>query len=419
MSNLIISVSNLGKKYRLINNNAPKEDTFSGLISSSFKSFFIKGNGSSHSKTEEFWALKNVSFNVNKGDRIGIIGHNGAGKSTLLKVFSRITAPTEGSIEIKGRVSSLLEVGTGFHPELTGRENIYLNGAILGMTRTEINRKFNDIVEFSEIGQFLDTPVKRYSSGMYVRLAFAVAAHLDPDILIVDEVLAVGDMKFQQKCLGKMSEVSGEGRTVLYVSHSMATVQQLCNRAIVMECGRVKYDGAVDDAIKIYMENNNNMQTYTKLQNVKRPYNVNNYATMLDLELLDKEDCIFKSDETMKLRLRWCANREVKEICMRMEIIYADNTPAGMTNSKSFASALSGQIVENTFMLDLKNLAPGKYQVNIALYNVNEFGTYENLDKVISAFSFETVENPSFNNNIAWLHRWWGHVKLPEIIVQN
>ncbi|MFM6781386.1 MAG: ABC transporter ATP-binding protein, partial [Dolichospermum sp.] len=195
---------------------------------------------------EEFWALKDVSFEIKQGDRVGIIGRNGAGKSTLLKILSRITEPTKGSIKIKGRVASLLEVGTGFHPELTGRENIFLNGAILGMGKEEIKRKFDEIVAFAEVEKFLDTPVKRYSSGMYVRLAFAVAAHLEPEILIVDEVLAVGDAAFQKKCLGKMEDVGKEGRTVIFVSHQMATVTTLCQRAIWLINGKVHQEGNAD-----------------------------------------------------------------------------------------------------------------------------------------------------------------------------
>jgi len=204
-------------------------------------------------RVEEFWALRDLNFDVKEGEVVGIIGRNGAGKSTLLKILSRITEPTEGRVTIKGRVASLLEVGTGFHPELTGRENIYLNGAILGMTRAEIRRKFDEIVAFAEVEKFLDTPVKRYSSGMYVRLAFAVAAHLDPEILIIDEVLAVGDAEFQKKCLGKMDEVSRrEGRTVLFVSHNMAAVRSLCETAIMLESGRIAQIGPVEKTIRSY-----------------------------------------------------------------------------------------------------------------------------------------------------------------------
>ena len=212
-------------------------------------------DGSKFLKREEFWALRNVFFEVNEGDRIGIIGKNGAGKTTILKLLSRITEPSEGRILIKGRVASLLEVGTGFHPELTGRENIFLNGAVLGMGRSEIKMKFDEIVDFAGVEKFLDTPVKRYSSGMYVRLAFSVAAHLEPEILIVDEVLAVGDAQFQKKSLGKMEDVSREGRTVIFVSHNMGAVEQLCSRGILLDDGKIVTDGDVNDTIKNYLKN--------------------------------------------------------------------------------------------------------------------------------------------------------------------
>lgn len=205
-------------------------------------------------EVEEFWALRDVSFRIKQGDRVGIIGRNGAGKSTLLKILSRITDPTSGRVRIAGRVASLLEVGTGFHPDLTGRENVFLNGAILGMTRLEIQRRFDEIVAFAEVERFLDTPVKRYSSGMYVRLAFAVAAHLDPEILIVDEVLAVGDAQFQRKCLGKMSEVAGHGRTVLFVSHNVAAIRTLCGTGMLLEGGRLVASGPVEEVVSAYMD---------------------------------------------------------------------------------------------------------------------------------------------------------------------
>jgi lipopolysaccharide transport system ATP-binding protein len=215
----------------------------------------------SRTSTEDFWALRNISFEVRQGEVVGIIGRNGAGKSTLLKILSRITEPTEGRVHIKGRVASLLEVGTGFHPELTGRENIFLNGAILGMTRAEINKKFDEIVTFAEVEKFLDTPVKRYSSGMYVRLAFAVAAHLEPEILIVDEVLAVGDAEFQKKCLGKMQSVArGEGRTVLFVSHNMAAVEALCSRTLHIAAGKIVRIGSSAAVIAEYLRNDNHRE---------------------------------------------------------------------------------------------------------------------------------------------------------------
>ncbi len=249
MSNPVIEVDNLGKRYRI---GANKEQYLSLRDELSKWAARLVRRGSP--TKQEFWALRDVSFAVEQGETLGIIGRNGAGKSTLLKLLSRITFPTTGKIVRRGRVASLLEVGTGFHPELTGRENIYLNGAILGMTRREITRKFDEIVAFSEIEQFLDTPVKRYSSGMYVRLAFAVAAHLEPEVLVVDEVLAVGDVDFQKKCLGKMSDVASAGRTVLFVSHNMSAVSQLCKRGMVLADGRLVYDGVVDGALTRYTQ---------------------------------------------------------------------------------------------------------------------------------------------------------------------
>jgi len=255
----IISVENLGKKYLLRHQTGQQpyvalRDVLSDGIKNLGRKLLGRSNQTDYgTEQEEFWALRDVSFEVKQGDRIGIIGRNGAGKSTLLKILSRITEPTTGRVRIKGRVASLLEVGTGFHPELTGRENIYLNGAILGMGRAEIKRKFDEIVDFAEIERFLDTPVKRYSSGMYVRLAFAVAAHLEPEILVVDEVLAVGDAQFQKKCLGKMEDVSAkEGRTVLFVSHNMGAVSRLCTRSLLLKKGCVLAEGFSQDIINIY-----------------------------------------------------------------------------------------------------------------------------------------------------------------------
>jgi lipopolysaccharide transport system ATP-binding protein len=238
--------------------------------------------------SEEIWALKDVSFGVQPGEVLGVIGRNGAGKSTLLKVLSRITHPTSGQVDLRGRVGSLLEVGTGFHPELTGRENIYLNGSILGMTRAEVARKFDEIVAFSEIERFLDTPVKRYSSGMYTRLAFAVASHLEPEILIVDEVLAVGDAAFQKKCLGKMSQVSRHGRTVLFVSHQMAAIKSLCTRAILMENGQVAMDGDVDQVVDRYLSAGSEMsRTGIIPENIPRIQDVRGEAFFRSVRLSD------------------------------------------------------------------------------------------------------------------------------------
>ncbi len=262
MNDVVICAEDIGKKY-LIGHQSNERENYKTLRDMIGRS--LKGLGQSAldlmrghqiiagDDIEEFWALRDVSFEIKRGEIVGVIGRNGAGKSTLLKVLSRITEPSTGRVTIKGRVASLLEVGTGFHRELTGRENIYLNGAILGMTRAEIKMKFDEIVAFAEVEKFLDTPVKRYSSGMYVRLAFAVAAHLEPEILIVDEVLAVGDVRFQRKCLGKMKEVAGLGRTVLFVSHNTYSVMSLCTRAIYMQSGSILTDGAVSQAVESHL----------------------------------------------------------------------------------------------------------------------------------------------------------------------
>lgn len=260
-SESIISVENLGKCYRIQHEQAERYTALRDVLARKAVRLFrgqrseAGGQGAEigHPASEDFWALKNVSFEVREGEVVGIIGRNGAGKSTLLKILSRITEPSEGRVTLRGRVASLLEVGTGFHPELTGRENIYLNGAILGMSRAEIRRKFDEIVAFAEVERFLDTPVKRYSSGMYVRLAFAVAAHLEPEILVVDEVLAVGDAEFQKKCLGKMSEVARGGRTVLFVSHQMAAVDNLCDTGLLLESGQVVSRGVVSQVLQEYL----------------------------------------------------------------------------------------------------------------------------------------------------------------------
>ena len=291
---VVIRAEGLGKKY-LIGHAAERERyvALRDVLARGAHNLWRKaaGMGRDHAivagdTVEEFWALKDVSFEVKRGEVLGIIGRNGAGKSTLLKILSRITEPSEGQVTIDGRIASLLEVGTGFHPELTGRENIYLNGAILGMGRAEIRRKFDEIVAFAEVEKFLDTPVKRYSSGMYVRLAFAVAAHLEPEVLVVDEVLAVGDAEFQKKCLGKMSEVAGRGRTVLFVSHNMGAAQRICAIGLLLSSGRITFAGEIGECVACYLRNTPVTQHGHRIsfpeQSHEKPH-------ITRLEILDKE----------------------------------------------------------------------------------------------------------------------------------
>ncbi len=309
MSDTVIDVENVGKKYILThqhqNQHPTLKDAVADRLRAVLRSIRSPDRARASSVREEFWALKDVSLRVQRGERLGIIGRNGAGKSTLLKILSRITEPTSGRVRIKGRVASLLEVGTGFHPELTGRENIYLNGAVLGMQRAEIRQKFDEIVAFAEIEKFLDTPVKRYSSGMYVRLAFAVAAHLEPEILIVDEVLSVGDVAFQRKCLGKMEDVATQrGRTVLFVSHSLSAIQSLCDRAIWLDAGRIMEDGDVHIVTQRYH------QTAVPMINVPLELNTNRSGdgsvriTAVAVESLD-DDKVIRPTSKLKITLHY------------------------------------------------------------------------------------------------------------------
>ena len=301
MSNIVIQVENLGKKYIIRHQakeryTALREVIVQRAAAIGKRVLHPKSSRQSNLTREEFWALRDISFEVKRGEVIGIIGRNGAGKSTLLKIFSRITEPTIGRIRIKGRVASLLEVGTGFHPELTGRENIYLNGAILGMGKAEISKKFDEIVAFAEIERFLDTPVKRYSSGMYVRLAFAVASHLEPEILLVDEVLAVGDIAFQKKCLGKMGGMTNAGRTVIFVSHNIAAIENLCSRCIYLKTGNIASDGSPKEVTATYLDNSlnilgTNLDTYDsyKLDREKLRLQKQNGIILTEIQLLSTD----------------------------------------------------------------------------------------------------------------------------------
>ena len=364
---------------------------------------------------ERFLALDDISFEVKKGEAVGIIGHNGAGKSTLLKLLSRVTAPTEGKISLNGRVASMLEVGTGFHGELTGKENIYMNGAILGMTKAEIAKKYDQIVEFSEVEQFIDTPVKRYSSGMYVKLAFSVAAHLDSEIMIMDEVLAVGDMAFQKKCLTKMREAAKvEGRTVLYVSHNMNTIRQLCDRCIVMDHGHVIFDGDVEEAIGIYLNSNNDESApFQNLDIRDRPKNTNGKAFMHSFELIETTNCVYCRGEPMRFLLNWTAKADLSDVYFRMIVRTSADAPVGLVQSSSLGDYSEGDMQENGFEFDTSMLADGSYFFSIALFQKDDLGNGIILDHVTRAISFEIISSLSEDDKLKWEHRWWGSITFP------
>jgi lipopolysaccharide transport system ATP-binding protein len=335
MSSPIISVENLSKRY-LVGHRGQREGQASytalrDVIGQELRNFGRKASDLMRGRQvvqgdtiEEFWALKDVNFEVREGEVLGIIGRNGAGKSTLLKVLSRITEPTKGRVTLRGRVASLLEVGTGFHPELTGRENIYLNGAILGMGRAEIRKKFDEIVAFAEVERFLDTPVKRYSSGMYVRLAFAVAAHMEPEILIVDEVLAVGDAEFQKKCLGKMGEVSRAGRTVLLVSHNMSSIAGLADRALLLDHGRVAVDGPVSDAVAAYISHGPRRSIYVRPSDKRI---VSPHVSRIEVETSDGSG-LHRFGEQLEIRF-WIRHEQAMDrACFSFQIMNAQQQPA-------------------------------------------------------------------------------------------
>ena len=335
----VICIENLGKKYAIRHKRGGdggyrrlSEDLVE-MIRRPFCKATPHANGSPNN--EEFWALRNVSFQVSQGEVVGIIGRNGAGKSTLLKILSRITEPSEGRLHLKGRVASLLEVGTGFHPELTGRENILLNGAVLGMTRAEIKRKFDEIVDFSGIEKFIDTPVKRYSSGMAVRLGFAVAAHLEPEILVIDEVLAVGDAEFQKKCIGKMKDVAGHGRTVLFVSHNMNSIRQLCTRAVVLSTGATSFDGSVQLAIEKYLGQFEERKIEYDLTALPRQDHLPLTMFMTRLELItDTGSAVIPFGGAIQFRLEVAARSGApSKFTVGFAIMTQEETPVGVVHS--------------------------------------------------------------------------------------
>ena len=405
MSEPIITVEGLSKRYLVAHNSERQghkrytalRDVIGGQIRSIARNTLhllrsrqvLRGD-----RVEEFWALRNVSFHVKEGEVLGIIGRNGAGKSTLLKILSRITEPTEGKIVLRGRVASLLEVGTGFHPELTGRENIFLNGAILGMTRREIYKKFDEIVIFSEVENFLDTPVKWYSSGMYVRLAFAVAAHLEPDILIVDEVLAVGDTEFQKKCLGKMDEVSRrEGRTVLFVSHNLAAIAEMADRALLLQAGSIAMDGSVTEALSTYLSRGDRKTRYIRPSNSQ-------YETphIAQIEVLTSDlNGVHRFGEALEIKFWIRHPMPIANACFCFQIFNQFQTSvihSSYYHSATFAKTSGYTLIVCRFPELLLNV--GRYHLRTWLQEPPHGGEiYETLDAVC-AFDVVRIDKTQF-----------------------
>ena len=422
MSEIMLKISHISKQYKLgqIGSTTLREELQRWNAKRRKQEDPTRKIGArDFSAGETFMALDDVSLEVQKGERVGIIGHNGAGKSTLLKLISRITAPTSGDIWLNGRVASMLEVGTGFHGELTGRENIYMNGAILGMKKREIDAKIEDIIDFSECRQFIDTPVKRYSSGMYVKLAFSVAAHLDAEIMIMDEVLAVGDMAFQRKCLDKMSDVSKtQGRTILYVSHNMNTIRQLCSRVIVLDHGKIVYDGGVDEGIGLYLNNNStadNDKLVYDLNDLQRPDNITGKISMLSFEFLDTKDCVYIRGVPIKFKLTWKVNENLDDIRYRMIVRYVNDSPVGLVQSESMGQGIKNTITEKTFSFGTDLLAAGTYYFSIAFFQKDKVGNSIILDHITRACKFQILDNLGENSNLSWQHQWWGSVVFPNL----
>ena len=368
---------------------------------------------------QTFMALNGIDLTVYKGEALGIIGGNGAGKSTLLKLLCRVTAPTEGEIDLYGRIASMLEVGTGFHREMTGRENIYMNGAILGMTRAEIDAKMEDIIEFSEVRDFIDTPVKRYSSGMYVKLAFSVAAHLDSEIMIMDEVLAVGDMAFQRKCLEKMRNAARQqGRTVLYVSHNMNTIRQLCDRCIVLDKGKVIFEGDVEEAIQVYMKSESNKEVFADYSQFRRPeWLIEPRLKLLSAAFVGKQINQFQADEPLLLEMQWENLRSVTDVCLRMEILNMEGLPVATYVAYDLCGGAPREKVRVTLELDIGMLAEADYKMRYCFFVRDAAGNCANID-FAPGLCFTKVMLDA-REKIVWDARQWGNVCMPAPVVRS
>lgn len=421
MSETIIKIDHVSKEYRLgaIGGTTLRADLQRLTARIRKKDDPTKKIGYANNHMgETFLALEDVSFEVKQGEALGIIGGNGAGKSTLLKLLCRVTAPTRGTISYNGRVTSMLEVGTGFHPELTGRENVFMNGAILGMSKAEITKKFDEIVSFADMEQFIDTPVKRYSSGMYVRLAFAVAAHLDAEILVMDEVLAVGDMSFQQKALNKMSSAANQyGRTILYVSHNMETVRQFCDRVIVLRHGKLEFEGGVDDGIAAYMNNENQgLPAFYDLSDNVRKSNggtEGNLFRINSVEFVGKKAASYRHDEKIVIKCDWESRVGVPPVQLKLSLRNEASTLIGGAYSEVFAKPRSQERGSTVFQIDTQDLIPGKYFFQLYVFSL-ERGN-QTYDKPGVRFFFAKVSDEILA--MPWNPLVFGNVRFDNITI--
>lgn len=423
MGEIAIRVQDLSKQYRIGARQSYKtmRDIIADAMMTPFRSTasWLRRRQTARkadASNNYFWALSELSFEVKQGEAIGIIGRNGAGKSTLLKVLSGITEPTRGRAEVRGRLASLLEVGTGFHPELTGRENVFLNGAILGMKRTEIERKFDEIVSFAEIEQFLDTPVKHYSSGMYLRLAFAVAAHLEPEILLIDEVLAVGDAAFQKKCLGKMGEVAGAGRTVLFVSHNMAAVQQLTRASLLLDHGKLVAYGPSAAVISQYLNgaNGRTSNVYDVTSVARRYPELGREVEFLTVELKNHSTHLIPADGEVHLCLTVQANENVDRFRFSITIFQADGSPVGNVFGPETHSLRKGEVA--TFRMELTNLrlARGSYYCALATGKGNHLRERTEFDIILDVLHFEVMGALTDEGVMSEWFSVWGPIRFDE-----
>lgn len=417
MSERLLEIDGVSKEYRLgqLNGYTLHDDLTSWFARLRGKEDPNSKIGADYRqvKKDTLLALDDVSLNVDRGDALAVIGLNGAGKSTLLKLISRITAPTRGEIRIRGRVASLLEIGTGFHQDLTGRDNIYLNGAILGMRKHEIDARLDEIIAFSEIEKFVDTPVKRYSSGMYVKLAFAVAAHLAPDILICDEVLAVGDLAFQQKCLSKMRDVARDGRAVLYVSHNMRTVSELCNRGVFLDHGKLTYDGTVERAIELY--GGSGIRDLDRdLDKMSRPMLRGDTMRMLRMTMRNTGNLEYAMDGCMEFTLTSVAHVADPRLRVRIMLYSSMATPIAMTQTDPFEVK-----AEETFTLNIRmpldGIAPGEYGMKMSLISATPTGLSCYYDTIMDVGHFVVTDDSAVNDGFRWQERLWGNFRLKKL----